>query len=168
MTKEIKTIIMKKTIKESTRKKTTLVRPNCGFFGTAHEIRESVWYLQLATPSDLFHGHVSYTIFAVAHACKRMMVLTKRGSRCFFCQSDCRLRRESSDDQCLLYESLARSTLLRRRRRASAKLTTWNHVLFYTQRNGPLSARGKSFCENSFDAKRILFGIKCIPLEPKN
>ena len=38
----------------------------------------------------------------------------------------------------------------------------------FTQRNGPLSARGKSFCENSFDAKRISFGIKCIPLVPKN
>ena len=41
-------------------------------------------------------------------------------------------------------------------------------IFLYTQRNGPLSARGKSFCENSFDAKRISFGIQCIPLEPKN
>ena len=37
-----------------------------------------------------------------------------------------------------------------------------------TQRNGPLSARGKSFCENPLDAKRISFGIKYIALEEKN
>ena len=36
------------------------------------------------------------------------------------------------------------------------------------QRNGPLSARGKSFCENPLDAKRISFGIKYIALEAKN
>ena len=38
---------------------------------------------------------------------------------------------------------------------------------YLTQRNGPLSARGKSFCENPLDAKRISFGIKYIALEAK-
>ena len=37
-----------------------------------------------------------------------------------------------------------------------------------TQRNGPLSAREKSFCENYLDSKRISFGIKYIALEAKN
>ena len=38
----------------------------------------------------------------------------------------------------------------------------------WTQRNGPLSAREKSFYETPLDAKRISFGIKYIDLEPKN
>ena len=41
-------------------------------------------------------------------------------------------------------------------------------VVLNTQRNGPLSVRGKSFCENPLDAKRISFGIKYIALEAKN
>ena len=41
-------------------------------------------------------------------------------------------------------------------------------ILLYTQRNGPLSARGKSFCENPLDAQGISFGIKYIALEAKN
>ena len=40
-------------------------------------------------------------------------------------------------------------------------------VTYVTQRNGPLLAREKFFCENPLDAKRISFGIKYIALEPK-
>ena len=36
------------------------------------------------------------------------------------------------------------------------------------QRNGPLAARGKSFCENPLDAKRLSFGIEYIALETNN
>ena len=34
--------------------------------------------------------------------------------------------------------------------------------IVYTQRNDPISARRKSFCENLLGAKRISFGIKYI------